>query len=1034
VFSGSRTQKTKPVAAAKGILFAAREGAAKDAWIRAGLKELLSVEGVERAGVWLEEAVGEASARPGVVLFRGEVWDRGNASVPAEWKRLSTDSPLPAELLAEKKSVEYEPELEKGGPILGPLVGLARALWIPITSHGFFRGLLLAGTARKNVPLPRCCAERVALELGFLLEYEEVRCVARGRQSDLAIWSLVEEQLARKVPFDGVLHEIAKSCTAEGSADGPDAVFALIGELKSGNSVSTPSAAGAEERLEILASSGESAWAHGVENGPLEPIWRRAVQDGMLISTEGNRLPLAKEISRLIAVPMEHDGRVSGVLIAGIGHHRSALETIQRIELRAQLASSVLSRVRREAIERRRVALEKALFDLSGEPVAIVDRDGFLVGMSRGARDLTKEREVVRGPLEERRFAQIFRPRDWEEVDHWQKSGFGSPGSAEGVFPDAQLRDGKRVRLRKLGIFQEQFVAVRFELLQPDDHARSLEEVEEEFQQVVAWMEEGVAVFDAHGRLRTHNARFLQMLGVPEREANELHTLEDVLRRSGKNAANPEEFATAWRALADGNNDGVKDELAMERPIAQVLERCTKAIQGKHGETLGRVEVYREMRGRNLFETRMAQTEQLALLGRRMTSVVHELSNPLTNILLLAQRLVRRDGDNAEHSDTQQILVESGRATAILREMLDLTREHRKERKLVSLNQVVAQSVELQRAMLAGSRIALRVDLEENLPHVEGDFAQLQQVLLNLLQNSQQAIEEGTLGSRIEVCTAHTEDGRVRLEVRDDGPGIPGFLRARIFDPFFTTKPPGLGTGLGLSIVLGFVRQHGGTVWAESQLSGGTRFVVELPVAHRDSRPDNISPQVLLPKQLPDAMQAKNSDSLHSSNGRLPNGLGKEGIFNAEQVQLKAMGAGRQSKPKILVVEDEPTVAGLIADVLREEGMQVDVLGDGSAALLQAERETYDLAICDLKMPGMDGQDFYRILGEHGNPLQEHVLFVTGDILAARSQKFLEEHRLAYVAKPFRMEELLHSVQAMLWPGQVPAEIDPQVRQVQRNG
>ena len=1030
MFSGSRRQKTEPVAA-KGILSVAREGATKDAWIRAALEELLLLEGVERAGAWLEETSVEGQPPAAVGLFRGEVWDRGNTSVPAEWRRLSTDSPWPPELLIEKKSVEYEPELEKAGPILGPLVGLARAFWVPIASHGIFRGLLLVGTGRKNASLSRAIPERVALELGFLLEYEEERCATRGMQADLTICSLVERELARKAAFGDVLQEIVDSCTANGGPDGPGAVFALIGELKSGNSILTLSATGPEERLEILVSSGEPAWVHGVENGPLESVWRRAVQDRISVSAEANRLPLAKGISRLIAVPLEHDGCVSGVLIAGIGHRSSRPETIERIELRAQLACSVLSRVRREANEHRRIALEKSLFDLSGEPLAIVDRDGFLAGMSRGARNLTKEREFERSQREQRRFAQIFRPRDWEEIDHWQKSGFANPGNAEEVFPDAQLRDGKRVRLRKLGTFQERFVAVRFEALQPDDRSRNLEEVEEELQQVVAWMEEGVAVFDAHSRLRSHNARFLQMLGIPEREANELHTLEDILRRSRNNAANPEEFAAAWRALADANNDGVKDELAMERPIAQVLERCTKAILSKHGETLGRVEVYREMRGRNLFETRMAQTEQLALLGRRMTSVVHELSNPLTNILLLAQRLVRRDADRAEHSDTQQILVESGRASAILREMLDLTREHRRERKLVSLNQVVAQAVELQRAMLAGSRIALRVDLQENLPHVVGDFAQLQQVLLNLLQNSQQAIEEGTQGSRIEVRTAQAEEGRVRLEVHDDGPGIPQFLQARIFDPFFTTKPPGLGTGLGLSIVLGFVRQHGGIVWAESGPRGGTRFVVELPPARR--HPQDASPQDSFSKQLPDAMQARNGDSLHSSNGRLSSGAEKQGISRIRQMQQMIMAGER--KPKVLVVEDEPTVAGLIADVLREEGMQVDVLSDGASALLQAERETYDLAICDLKMPGMDGQDFYRVLGEHGNPLQEHVLFVTGDILATRSQKFLEEHRLAYVAKPFRMEELLHSVQAMLWPGHPLApEIDTETRQVQGNG
>ncbi len=116
----------------------------------------------------------------------------------------------------------------------------------------------------------------------------------------------------------------------------------------------------------------------------------------------------------------------------------------------------------------------------------------------------------------------------------------------------------------------------------------------------------------------------------------------------------------------------------------------------------------------------------------------------------------------------------------------------------------------------------------------------------------------------------------------------------------------------------------------------------------------------------------------------------------------------------MLVVEDEPTVGGLIADVLRDEGMRVDVLRDGHAALARAEYETYDLVICDLKMPGMDGKKFFHSLWQRHNPLQEHVLFVTGDVVAPGTQEFLERHGLPYVAKPFRVEELSRAVREML--------------------
>jgi CheY-like chemotaxis protein len=267
------------------------------------------------------------------------------------------------------------------------------------------------------------------------------------------------------------------------------------------------------------------------------------------------------------------------------------------------------------------------------------------------------------------------------------------------------------------------------------------------------------------------------------------------------------------------------------------------------------------------------------------------------------------------------------------------------------------------------------------VPDVEGDFGQLQQMLLNLLQNAQQAITHSGQGGLIGVRTGNAGAGRARLEVWDDGPGIPGAIQARIFDPFFTTKPPGVGTGLGLAIVLGFARQHGGTVNVLSPPKGGTRFVVELPAARKPrEKPVEVSTVLRLP----------------------PPAVGG------------SLGSGEHRAPRVLVVEDEPTVGGLIADVLRDEGMRVDVLRDGESALDRAEREEYDLVICDLKMPGMDGQKFFQSLGKRRNPLQGHVLFVTGDVVAPRTQEFLERHRLPYVAKPFRVEELSRAVRGML--------------------
>jgi CheY-like chemotaxis protein len=113
-------------------------------------------------------------------------------------------------------------------------------------------------------------------------------------------------------------------------------------------------------------------------------------------------------------------------------------------------------------------------------------------------------------------------------------------------------------------------------------------------------------------------------------------------------------------------------------------------------------------------------------------------------------------------------------------------------------------------------------------------------------------------------------------------------------------------------------------------------------------------------------------------------------------------------------LEDEPTVARLIADVLEDEGLRVDVSLNARDALERAAQAEYALAVCDMKMPGLDGEHFYQALATANNSLRERFLFVTGDVLAAHTRNFLERNRLPHVAKPFRVEELTQKVRSVL--------------------
>jgi two-component system NtrC family sensor kinase len=486
------------------------------------------------------------------------------------------------------------------------------------------------------------------------------------------------------------------------------------------------------------------------------------------------------------------------------------------------------------------------------------------------------------------------------------------------------------------------------------------------------------------------------MAGLAPGKLPEITSLEALIRRLAEQAAEPERFAERWRELARGLEGGVREQLQLLRPSPRVLERAARPVLDGAGHRLGRVEIYRDLTARRVFESKLLQTEKLAALGQMVTGVAHELSNPLTSILGYAQRLLLRGDAAGRTEEARKIYQEAERASTILRQLLLNARETQPERRWVSLNQVALKTMELQRFGLAAEKIRLKLELDPAPPLVHGDAGQLQQVLMNLVGNARQAMVESGKSGNIRVRTKWTGESRVLLEVSDAGPGIPEGIMARIFDPFFTTKPAGAGTGLGLAIVLGIVREHGGQLNVSSPPDGGAIFRIELPaVTETRAAPSR-------------AAEAGEKRALGT---RAP---------RATEPPYELSHPGKAA-PSVLVVEDEPTVARLIADVLEDEGMRIEVLMDGRAALERAQQEHFDLVICDMKMPGLDGQNFYKMLARAGNPLRERFLFVTGDLIAAHTQRFLERYHLPYVAKPFRVEELSEKVKQVL-AGKIPRE------------
>ncbi|MDQ2998419.1 MAG: response regulator, partial [Chloroflexota bacterium] len=200
----------------------------------------------------------------------------------------------------------------------------------------------------------------------------------------------------------------------------------------------------------------------------------------------------------------------------------------------------------------------------------------------------------------------------------------------------------------------------------------------------------------------------------------------------------------------------------------------------------------------------------------------------------------------------------------------------------------------------------------------------------------------------------------VVLSVGDNGVGIPVRDLKRIFDPFFTTKPVGQGTGLGLSICFGIVQEHGGRIWAESELEIGTTVYVALP--------------------LMDDLEA----------------LGGEAVV-ADGVEE----AGARVSSRVLVVDDEEPVANLLARLLRELGHQPTVVNSGVEALELIAREQFDLILSDVKMPGMSGFELHQTIKQTNPELAARLVFVTGDMLSAATQARIAQSGNPYIAKPF---------------------------------
>jgi two-component system NtrC family sensor kinase len=364
------------------------------------------------------------------------------------------------------------------------------------------------------------------------------------------------------------------------------------------------------------------------------------------------------------------------------------------------------------------------------------------------------------------------------------------------------------------------------------------------------------------------------------------------------------------------------------------------------------------------------QSEKLAAMSSLVAGVAHELNNPLAAIMMQADLLREDTPDGPLAERATEINASAERCVRIVRNFLAFVRQTAPERVRVNLNEVIRDAMELLAYTLHVDNIEVSENLAADLPLLWADAQQLHQVVVNLVSNAQHALREVPGPRRVTLTTwfdaAHQQ---VVCEVADTGPGIPPPIQERIFEPFFTTKPPGVGTGLGLPLCQGIIASHDGILSVDSQAGAGAVFRVVLPAG-----------AVAVPEShVPEADATLTVAS-----------------------------------KKLLIVDDEAATAKALVTLLRRDGHTVDTAANGRQALEKLRLHSYDLILCDLRMPDLDGPGLYHVL-EHEQPqVCQRFIFLTGDVLSPDARAFLDARSAPYLAKPLRAAELRRAVRHTL--------------------
>jgi hypothetical protein len=495
-------------------------------------------------------------------------------------------------------------------------------------------------------------------------------------------------------------------------------------------------------------------------------------------------------------------------------------------------------------------------------------------------------------------------------------------------------------------------------------------------------MAEGVIATDVEGRVTRMNPAAEALTGWREVEARG-RPLDDLVRFVNQQTGEPTSHAVQG-VLREGLRVGLANDTALvRRDGAQVPIASSGApIRYADGEIRGVVMVLKNMKAEYELMSQLQQSQKIEAIGRLAGGVAHDFNNLLTVICGYAVMVLDdAPADAPFREELTEIKNAGDRAAALTRQLLAFSRKQVLQPVVLDLNQVV-QGMDAMLRRLIGEDIDLVTNLDPELGRTMFDPGQIEQIVMNLVVNARDAMPSGgkltleTANAELDEEYVRTHPGarsglHVVIAVTDTGTGMGAATMARIFEPFFTTKEHGKGTGLGLSTVYGIVRQSGGNIWVYSEPERGTTFKVYLP------RTDAPAAAARL------AFEARARPPVAAT---------------------------------VLVVEDDPAVRALIADVLRRGGYTVLATGDVGEAieLSRTHGGPIHALLTDVVLPGMGGRELAeRIVairpttkpvymsGYTDNAIVHHGVLdpgtafiekpITADVLLAKLREFLAD-------------------------------------------